>query len=264
MPGHDRTIPEFIATHPDLTDGHRMFYGLLTALMRWGFCWASNAYLSEVSGKTPRRVQQYLEKFKELNLIIVERDKQSHRLIWTKATHAEKNQHVAAWERAHPDMDFQKYFGDEMNFMGGGRNGLHPPIYKVDICSNTKNKKHIEAWAKPIPPKAPPAPSASSSSSSSDSERPRQLLQQMKGPPPTPGSKEMADETADLLQSPIKIGSQRFLMHHKDIAWFQGFSPIIVGKAIDITSQESWHGRKIEDFVPYIYKICCNLRKKQR
>ena len=127
MPGHDRTIPEFIATHPELTDGHRLFYGLLTALMKWGFCWASNAYLAEVSGKTTRRVQQYLEKFKELKLIIVEREKHSHRLIWTKATLAEKKEHISAWERAHPDMGFQKYFGDEMNFMGGGTKWIAPP-----------------------------------------------------------------------------------------------------------------------------------------
>ena len=136
---------------------------------------------------------------------------------------------------------------------------MHPPIYKVDICSNTKNKKHIEAWAEPLPTKAPPPPIASDLSS----DFPKQLPQQMKEAPPTPGPTKMAQETWELLLSPIKVGSKKFKIHPKDIAWFLGFSPRVVGKAIDIASKESWQGKRVSAMVPYLFKICCNIRKKQ-
>ena len=260
MPGYYRLIPEYIASHPSLTAEEKLFYSFITSLMtKFGFCWASNKYLAEETKVSISTVKRYLSKLAKNNLLIIELECWNERKIWTPETWGNRENLLKAYGEKNINCTEnlnQRFYTQLTNELPPSSN-MNPYI----IESTNKREKHIEAWAKP--PKQTPQSKPIASVSSSDSEKPKQLLQQMTGPPPTPGPKEMADETTSLLQSPIKIGAQKFLMHPKDIPWFQGFSPTLVGNAVDRASKESWQGKRISQFVPYLFKICCNLRKNQ-
>jgi len=284
MSGYYRILPEYIATHPSLLAEEKIFYSLLSSLIsKYGFCWASNKYLASQSGVSISTVKRYIRKCVKHNLIIVEVEYKNDRKIWTPETWGNRDNLLKAYgeeiinSQNNLNQRFDRWVTDDL---GGGSsmNQVPNPLYKDD--KKSKNIKHIEAWAKK--PMARPTPSAPTSEASFLAQKDRgkqqlqkkndppreaptymQLSSQMEGPPPTPGSDEMAAKTTELLKYPFKVGSSKVKMSPKDIKHFLGFSPTIITDAMEIMSKESWQGKNIKQFIPYLFTICGNLRKSR-
>ena len=185
MSGYFRLTPEYIATHPSLNDGARVFYGLLfLRTNKYGFCWETNEDLAKDSKKTPRTIQRYIELFKNNGLIIVEIVGKNYRRIWMPETWGNRKNLLEAWRRDYPGKDFKKSVGYDMDDVGGTTCVTSPYIYKDKEYNKKKDIKHIEAWAKPLPKKVSLAPIASNFSLPGVKQLPEMLKD---SPPPTPG-----------------------------------------------------------------------------
>ncbi len=296
MSGYYRILPEYIATHPSLLAEEKIFYSLLSSLIsKYGFCWASNKYLASQSSVSLSTVKRYIRKLVTHNLIIVEVEYKNDRKIWTPETWGNRDNLLKAYgqeiinSQNNLNQRFDRWVTDDL---GGGSsmNQVPNPLYKDD--KKSKNIKHIEAWPKKSTARTSTSAPASEASFLAQKDKGKQQLQkkgdhprappnpfpddlpreaptymqlssQMEGPPPTPGSDEMARETTELLQLPFKVGSSKVKMNPRDIKHFLGFSPTIITEAMEIMSKESWQGKNIKQFIPYLFTICGKLRKSR-
>jgi hypothetical protein len=302
MSGYYRILPEYIATHPTLIAEEKIFYSLLCSLIsRYGFCWASNKYLASLSGKSVRSVKRYIQHLVDCNSLIVEVECHNDRKIWTPETWGNRDNLLKAYgeeiiNSQESNQRFDRWATDDT---GGGPRMAQVPTPLSNDNKKSKNIKHIEAWPKKLTARNSPSAPASEASflaqkdrgkdkrqgqerqaqnlRKQDSQRPppqddyhpiepptyMQLSSQMEGPPPTPGSDEMVAETIELLKQPFKVGSSKVKMSPKDIKYFIGFSPTVIREAMEIMCKESWYGKRIKQFIPYLYTICGNVIKNR-
>jgi hypothetical protein len=259
MPGYYRILPEYIATHTSLTAEEKLFYSLLHSLIsKFGFCWASNQYLAELTHTCVRTVQRYIKKLAKHNLIIIELECYNERKIWTPETWGNRANLLKAYgeEIINSSEKFNQRFYTHDNRDMGGMTAVSP--YKKET---TKKEKHREAWPKPQKPKSSLA--AKPSEHSSNGQDKRQLPPSMHGSPPTPGPKKMVEDTTEILKQAMKIGSKHFLIHPHDFAFFFGFSPSVLSEAIYRTNMASLNGKRIANIVAYIFERCCDVRREQ-
>ena len=266
MPGYYRPIPEYIATHDSLTSDEKLFYGILAGLInQYGYCWPSNEYLKERARVSKRTVQRYIHKLANLNLIIVEIETNNDRKIWTPETWGNRENLLKAYGKE--AIDCRENFNQR--FYTHDTIAVTPPRQQLchHINKETNKKKHIEAWAKPAKSKpTPPAkpsvctPIPKNNSAPGDK---RQLPSKLKGPPPTPGPKVMVADTKKVLERPMKIGTQTFLIHPHDFEYFYGYSPTVVEQAIYRTNIASLNGTRIANIPAYIFARCAEIRKEQ-
>jgi hypothetical protein len=266
MSGYYRLIPEYIATHNSLSAEEKLFYSLIHSLIsRFGFCWASNKYLSELSNCSASTIHRYLRKLAKHNLIVIEVQYNNERKIWTPETWGNRVNLLKAYgeeivgSRDNLNQRFYTHVTDDM----GGVSSVTP--YNKEL---TRKEKHIEAWPKRLPPKKPQA-ARPSEHSSNDKDRgkgkDKQLLSaSMKGAAPTPGPKAMVEETTSMLKEVHKIGSKYFKIHPNDYKYFLGFSPSVLSAAIYRTNMASLNGKRIANIPAYIFERCCEIRREQQ
>lgn len=67
------TIPVVVATDESLTDGSRILYGFIASLSQTdGYCFATNAYLAEVTNMVDRTIRNHIKTLKDAGYIDVE------------------------------------------------------------------------------------------------------------------------------------------------------------------------------------------------
>ncbi|MCE5319424.1 MAG: helix-turn-helix domain-containing protein [Parachlamydia sp.] len=150
-------IPTFISSDPSLLDSEKIFYGTIYSLMnKYGFCWASNAYLAKLCNKKPRRIQEMISKFKRLGLIIVEIEYGNERKIWTPET----------WSRRD---EIKKTFDADQEIQSKilyPRTGVHTPMHwsapnKINDIYISKEKVGIGNNAVAVEARKAPQPTSS-------------------------------------------------------------------------------------------------------
>lgn len=73
MRGMYITVPTAVARDKDLTDGAKMMYGFIASLAQQaGYCFATNAFLAEVTNNAERSVRNYIKNLKDAGYIDVE------------------------------------------------------------------------------------------------------------------------------------------------------------------------------------------------
>ena len=140
MQSYYTTIPTYITTRNDLSDGTKIFYGTVQSLCgKYGFCWASNQTLAKISHKTTRQVQRYIEKLKHVGLLFVEIEYKNERKIWTKETWPNRDELKKSFDQ---DLAFNQRFDRyDMDVMGG-TTWMSPNKYNdINISKEKVGKK---------------------------------------------------------------------------------------------------------------------------
>jgi hypothetical protein len=151
MQGYSRTIPEFVARSKKLNSGDKLFYGLLSALCsKYGYCWATNSYLSECSGISSRQLQRYLLKLQKLGFAFIEIEYKNTRKIWTVETYSMKDKLIETFGEEKINQTFDRY---DINVGGVRHIGHTPAIYKE---YDTRVDKKKEDRALPSTSSPPP------------------------------------------------------------------------------------------------------------
>lgn len=147
MQSYYTTIPSYITTRNDLTDSEKLFYGTVQSLCcKYGFCWASNETLAQISHKSPRQVRRHIHKLQKLGLLIVELEYNNERKIWTRETWPHREELKKSFNQ---DFEFnQRFTRVDMDDQGGWTRMTTNIDNKITI---TKNKED-EARAKPPAP----------------------------------------------------------------------------------------------------------------
>ena len=66
-------IPAYILFNTELSDGDKILYGHISNLASmYGFCWASNGYLTELTGKSLATIKRSVKALQDLDLIRIE------------------------------------------------------------------------------------------------------------------------------------------------------------------------------------------------
>ena len=96
--GYYLTITARVYDDPDLSDSSKLFYGLISSLTNErGYCYGSDLYLSERSGKASRTVRRLISELEAKDHVIVETEPRtdgsggSNRRIWLKDSYREKS-----------------------------------------------------------------------------------------------------------------------------------------------------------------------------
>lgn len=137
-------IPAYILYNAELSDGDKIIYGHISNLCNmYGFCWASNTYLAELTGKSIATIKRAIKELRDRDLIRVE--------------HHENG-----------DLDQRKIFVSPVDFskQGGGSQMSHGGLKSETPGSSQMS--HIiykEEKANKNNLKEPPPPIASSSES---------------------------------------------------------------------------------------------------
>lgn len=154
MQSYNIHIPRYSTIDKKISDAETIFLGLIKSLAnKYGYCWASNKMLAEMSrGKTPRQIQKYIKHLVEVGYLVVEIQQGYLRKIWP--TEELRNKDFP--ERIYgPDPGFQKITPCELQFMGGANSSSSNT--KID----TKIKRKVGKERKRLA--APPPPTSSSS-----------------------------------------------------------------------------------------------------
>lgn len=134
-------IPAYILFNTELSDGDKIIYGHISNLCNmYGFCWASNGYLAELTGKSIETVKRAIKALKDNLCIEIEHEpngEQDQRKIYLSK------------------IDFAKQ---------GGRSKMTHPQVKNDPPGGSKMTHIIykEEYSKENNLKEPPPPIASS------------------------------------------------------------------------------------------------------
>jgi hypothetical protein len=68
-------IPSYILFNPELSDGDKILYGHISNLCNMhGFCWASNGYLVELTGKSLATIKRGIKELRDYDLIRIEHE----------------------------------------------------------------------------------------------------------------------------------------------------------------------------------------------
>lgn len=124
--GYYAVIPANVRYNKNLTANSKLLYGELTALANQnGYCWATNAYFSELYGVDERSIQNWLKALEQEGFIFRALTKKGELL-------EERKIYIASTP---PEKIFTPH---EKNFRGGTKK-ISPPHEKNFTQNNTKN-----------------------------------------------------------------------------------------------------------------------------
>ena len=85
--------------------------------------------------------------------------------------------------------------------------------------------------------------------------------------PPNPGPQEMVDQVKEILDSPIQLGSKKYLLDVRDRAYFYGWSRSVLVDALSRTHiflmALSKRGKVCQNIPAMIFKYCAEVRRER-
>lgn len=85
--------------------------------------------------------------------------------------------------------------------------------------------------------------------------------------PPNPGPQEMVDQVKEILDSPIQLGSKKYLLDVRDRAYFYGWSRSVLVEALSRTHAFvmalSKRGKICQNIPAMIFKYCAEVRRER-
>jgi hypothetical protein len=160
QPNFYALIPSYVRYCKDLESAAKLLYGEITALCsREGYCWASNAYFSQLYDVDDRTIKRWLSSLKNKNFIKVEVD--------TKGNQTSRKIYISD--------AFQEFFKGGQNCHGGGTKmspGGGKNVPHINTMSNTYNEditSEVQTPTDAPPPEKIPKQKKAKTESSEDS-----------------------------------------------------------------------------------------------
>lgn len=254
-------MPTIVAMDKSLPDSAKILLAIVSSLMgKYGFCWATNASLAKMTGKTTRQVQRNLELLKKKNEIIVEIESNFDRKIWTPSTWVYREKYIKAYGEGivncgSRDEFNQRIYGYDMNVVGGTTS---TSSYNTMI----NIQRHKEESAPPPPSKIQKQKAQEERPPDKPNDPNTIYLKPMltTGHVPSPGRPEMVTETKEFLSRPLECGTKRYVIADKDKEWFYGFSPKVLEVAATRIHLRSKKGDKISKYTVMLFAECAKVR----
>jgi len=227
---------------------------------KYGFCWASNKYLSEMTGTKTRMVQYNLAKLKKEKYLVVEVEYNNDRKIWTPGTWAYREKYMQIYGEEIINCKSREEFNQRFTTYAmdcrGGMQCIAP--YNAYI----RQQRHKEA----APPGDPPSPDIPK-----NQEKPTTLpdgtIQLAKtfftGVVPSENNKKMTQEVKQVMSGSFMLGSHKVRIHHEDWPWYYGFSPATILEAADRIHKRSKDGMKIHSYPRMLFAECAKVAKEK-
>lgn len=138
LPGYYRNIPSHVCDDENLKDSEKLFYGLIASLTpKFGFCFASNAYLAQQSKCTIRQIQRMLGSLKELGYLIIEIEHENERRIWLPEYYSQKEKLLTKYKE---ELN-QRFYTHDQTFIPPmtKQTGGHDQMVIHNIITNIKD-----------------------------------------------------------------------------------------------------------------------------
>jgi Helix-turn-helix domain len=258
---------DFIASDKDLTSSEKILYSIILSLSTTeGYCWATNLQLMEKMGMSEtnnHRFNDHMKTLKNGGWIKIEGGTRDRKIYPLKKPIRGQNDPILN--------PVKKEIRGQNDLTLGVKMTPNPPLPLYKDQNKESKVKHRGDWGKPNP-------SVHTNQKNTKNEvhvakkNPMAVLTQagyyqlrplmLKGSPPTPGPVSMVNEVKDLLSNQITIGSRRYKIAEEDKAWFFGYSPVVIEKAIGRVHQVSRSGERIENIVAAIYASCGEIRRE--
>jgi hypothetical protein len=149
-PSYFAVIPAYVRYDKDLPDKAKLLFGEITALTnKFGYCYASNKYFSELYGCTERSISRLINKLADKNYFKIFIDDRYHRKIYPN-----ENPVLPENDRQNCPPPSKVSNGVDKNVRNDRQNCLHNNIKstkknntsKVVIPSKLINDKFVDKW----------------------------------------------------------------------------------------------------------------------